>query len=58
MRHPRAVEAVAGLAPLVGGDRSSARSRHLGSRRFGMNALMPPIACAPRLWHVCTSSSV
>ena len=19
---------------------------------------MPPIACAPRLWHVCTSSSV
>ena len=24
----------------------------------GMNAAIPPIACAPRLWHVRTSSSV
>src|SRR5213080_4967716 len=29
-----------------------------GSRRDGMNAAMPPIACAPRRWHVFTSSSV
>ena len=29
-----------------------------GSRRDGMNAAMPPMACAPRLWQVCTSSSV
>jgi hypothetical protein len=29
-----------------------------GSRRLGMKALMPPIAKAPRLWHVFTSSSV
>src|SRR5213076_1818825 len=29
-----------------------------GSFRDGMNAAMPPIACAPRRWHVATSSSV
>ena len=29
-----------------------------GSRRLGMNAAMPPIACAPRRWQVLTSSSV
>ena len=29
-----------------------------GSRRFGMNAAIPPIACAPRRWQVRTSSSV
>jgi hypothetical protein len=29
-----------------------------GSLRLGMNAAMPPIACAPRLWQVLTSSSV
>jgi hypothetical protein len=28
------------------------------SLRLGMNADMPPIANAPRLWQVCTSSSV
>ncbi len=37
---------------------SNARSVTSGRRRSGMNALMPPIACAPRRWHVCTSSSV
>ena len=29
-----------------------------GSRRFGMNAAMPPMAWAPRRWQVETSSSV
>ena len=29
-----------------------------GSRRLGMKALIPPIAWAPRLWQVRTSSSV
>ena len=29
-----------------------------GSRRLGMNAAIPPIACAPRWWQVDTSSSV
>ena len=29
-----------------------------GSRRLGMNAAMPPIACAPRRWQLLTSSSV
>ena len=28
------------------------------SVRLGMNAAMPPIACAPRRWQVLTSSSV
>lgn len=28
------------------------------SRREGMNAAMPPMACAPRLWQVRTRSSV
>ena len=37
---------------------ASARSVTSASRRFGMNALMPPMACAPRVWQVCTSSSV
>ena len=48
----------------------SAASRVLSSRTFwkaasltsgsllGMNAAMPPIACAPRWWQVRTSSSV
>ena len=35
-----------------------ARSVTSGSRRFGMNAAIPPIACAPRRWHVRTSRSV
>jgi len=29
-----------------------------GSRRLGMNAAIPPMACAPRPWQVFTSSSV
>ena len=58
MRHPRAVEAVPRLARLVLGTRASAISFTSGSRRLGMNAAMPPIACAPRLWHVWTRSSV
>ena len=37
---------------------ASATSLTSGSRRLGMNAAMPPIACAPRLWQVRTSSSV
>ena len=37
---------------------ASATSLTCGSRRLGMNAAMPPIACAPRLWQVRTSSSV
>ena len=37
---------------------ASATSLTSGSRRDGMNAAMPPIANAPRLWQVCTSSSV
>ena len=37
---------------------ASALSVTSGSRRSGMNALMPPMACAPRLWQVATSSSV
>ena len=36
---------------------SSAIALTSGSRREGMNAAMPPIAWAPRLWHVFTSSS-
>ena len=37
---------------------ASAISVTSGSRRFGMNAAIPPIANAPRLWQVLTSSSV
>ena len=37
---------------------ASAVSLTAGSRRLGMNAAMPPMACAPRRWHVRTSSSV
>ena len=37
---------------------SSATAFTSGLRRDGMNAAMPPIACAPRLWQVRTSSSV
>jgi hypothetical protein len=29
-----------------------------GVRRLGTNAAIPPMACAPRRWHVFTSSSV
>ena len=36
---------------------ASATAFTSASRRDGMNAAMPPIACAPRLWHVFTSSS-
>ena len=35
-----------------------ARSFASGSFRDGISAAMPPIACAPRRWHVRTSSSV
>ena len=58
MRDPRAVEAVAGLAPLVVPTLASATSFTSGSRRLGTNAAMPPIAWAPRRWHVFTRSSV
>ena len=34
---------------------SSARSFASGSLRDGISAAMPPIANAPRLWHICTS---
>ena len=37
---------------------ASATAFTSGSRRDGMNAAMPPIACAPRSWHVLTSSCV
>ena len=37
---------------------ASAVALTCGSRRLGMNAAIPPIACAPRLWQVRTSSSV
>ena len=37
---------------------ASATSFTAGSFRDGMNAAMPPIACAPRRWHDRTSSSV
>src|SRR3954452_16629059 len=37
---------------------ASATAFTSGSRRDGMNAAMPPIACASRAWQVCTSSSV
>ena len=37
---------------------ASAISFTAGSLRDGMNAAMPPIACAPRRWHERTSSSV
>jgi hypothetical protein len=37
---------------------ASAASFTSGSFRDGMNAAMPPIACAPRRWHDRTSSSV
>jgi hypothetical protein len=56
---PRAVEAVAGLALLV--RTHLRRSRHgvtSGSRRPGRNALIPPMAKAPRLVARGTSSSV
>ena len=36
---------------------ASARSLTSGSRRLGMKAAIPPIACAPRRWQVATSSS-
>ena len=58
VRDPRAVEAVAGLA------RSCRRVTFANACSFtagsllGMNAAIPPIACAPRLWQVRTSSSV
>jgi hypothetical protein len=55
---PGAVEAVAGLASLSSDTRASARSVASASRRFGMKALIPPMAWAPRLWQVATSSSV
>ena len=45
-------------APCPRAPAASAISFTSGSRRFGMNAVMPPIACAPRLWQVRTSSSV
>jgi hypothetical protein len=34
-----------------------ARSFASGSRREGISAAIPPIANAPRAWHVLTSSS-
>ena len=37
---------------------ASATAFTSGSRRDGMNAAIPPIACAPRPWQVRTSSSV
>ena len=37
---------------------SIARSLASASLREGSSAAMPPIACAPRRWHVRTSSSV
>ena len=37
--------------------RANAISFTSGSRRDGMNAAIPPIACAPRAWHVFTNSS-
>ena len=37
---------------------SIARSLASGSLRDGISAAMPPIACAPRRWHVLTSSSL
>ena len=37
---------------------ASAVSVTSASRRLGMNAAIPPIAKAPRLWHVFTSNSV
>ena len=59
MGDPRAVEAVARLALLVLAHAWRARrSFTAASRRDGMNAAMPPIACAPRRWQVATSSSV
>ena len=59
VRDPRAVEAVAGLALLVLAHLRERDLVHLGiACRDGMNAAMPPIACAPRRWQVATSSSV
>ena len=58
VRDPRAVEAVARLALLVVGDLRQRELVDLRVAPVGMNAAMPPIACAPRRWQVLTSSSV
>ena len=59
MGHPGAVEAVAGLALLVLADLlARASSVTSGSRRLGMNALMPPMAWAPRRWQARTRACV
>ena len=58
VRDPGAVEALTRLALLVLAHLRQATAFTSGSRRDGMKAAMPPIACAPRRWHVFTSSSV
>ena len=58
MRDPGAVEALRRpRAPCPRSPCASATAFTSGSRREGMKAAMPPIACAPRRWHVLTSSS-
>ena len=58
MRDPGAVEALPASRSLSSRTFASATAFTSGSRREGMNAAMPPIACAPRAWQVFTSSSV
>ena len=66
--HRRGAHAIGGMAAFIPNRRdsrslssrtfASATSFTAGSRREGMNAAMPPIACAPRRWQDRTSSCV
>ena len=49
MRDPGAVEALTGLGVSSSRTFTSATAFTSGSRREGMNAAIPPMACAPRL---------
>jgi len=57
VRDPRAVVALRGLALLVLTDLRQRGRVDLRVAARGMNAAIPPIACAPRRWQVATSSS-